>query len=409
MPLYSYKAATADGEVVTGTLDGASRDQVVERLQSLGKIPIRVEQSTTPARPATKRAGLRLRLRGARISGQQIANLTGELAILLHAGLPLDRALGILASLAEGEHLGRLLEDVRERVKGGASLTDAMQAQDGVFSRFYINLLRAGENGGALEAVLERLAESLEQSQEIRDSLQSALIYPAILVSVAVLSIFILLGYVVPQFKDLFDGVGQVLPLPTRITIAVGEALQSYGWIGLLLVAGGFWLLRHQLGQAHSRYRWHARFLRLPLAGMLITKIEVARFARTLGTLLQNGVPLLEALSIVKDTIDNRVIADGLERVSGSLKQGQSLAEPLAEAAHFPAFAVHMIRVGEESGRLEEILMQVAKIYDRETQLTIKRMLTLLEPVLILVLGVLIAAVIISILMAILSINQLAI
>ena len=402
MPAFQYKAATIDGEVVNGTLNGTSREQVIERLQSLGQTPIRVDESAQPGR---SRSPGRRRTR--RITDQHIANATRELGTLLRAGLPLDRALSILATLSEGERMKQLLEEVREQVKGGATLADAMQAQQGVFSRFYLNLLRAGEAGGALEVVLERLAEHMEQSLELRDTLLSALIYPAILVFVALASIFILLGYVVPQFTELFEGVGQVLPLPTRITIAAGEFLQHYGWVALVLAVGATWLMRYQLAQPRSRYKWHARFLKLPLAGSIITKIEVTRFARTLGTLLHNGVPLLKALSIVKDTVDNQVIADGLERVASSLKEGQSLAAPLAEVARFPSFAVHMIRVGEESGRLEEILQQVAQVYERETRTTIKRALALLEPVLILVLGVIIAAVIISILVAILGINQL--
>jgi len=404
MPVFQYKAATADGETVNGTLSGSSREQVIERIQALGQVPIRVNQSTQAAGVQGSR-----RLRSRRINDQDIANLTRELGTLLRAGLPLERALAIMSTLSEGERLKQMLENVREQIKGGATLADAMQAQEGVFNRFYINLLRAGESGGALGVVLERLAEHLEQSREIRETLTSALIYPAILIFVALISIFILLGYVVPQFSELFEGAGQVLPLPTRITIAVGAALQHYGWLGLLLIAGAVWLVRYQLSQPRSRYQWHARLLKFPLLGTITTRIEVARFARTLGTLLHNGVPLLKALAIVKDTVDNQVIATGLDRVAGSLKEGQSLAGPLAEMAHFPPFAVHMIRVGEETGRLEEILLQVAKIYDRETRVSIKRALALLEPVLILVLGVIIAAVIISILMAILGINQLVI
>jgi general secretion pathway protein F len=405
MPVYQYKAASIDGEVSNGTLSGASREQVVAQLQALGQIPIQVVESTQPGSKSRRRSPIRLRT--GRITEQHISNATRELATLLRAGLPLDRALSILASLSEGERMKQLLVEIREQVKGGATLADAMQAQEGVFSRFYLNLLRAGEAGGALEVVLERLAEHMEQSREVQDTLLSALIYPAILIFVAVISIFILLGYVVPQFTELFEGVGQVLPLPTRITIATGEFLQSFGWVIVLLAAGAAWRIRYQLSQPKGRYQWHARFLKLPLAGSIITKIEVTRFARTLGMLLHNGVPLLKALNIVKDTVDNRVIADGLERVASSLKEGQSLAAPLAEVAHFPAFAVHMIRVGEESGRLEDILQQVAQVYERETQTTIKRALALLEPVLILVLGMVIAGVIISILMAILGINEL--
>jgi len=403
MPGFQYKAVSADGEVVQGTLEGSDRKQVVEQLHALGQTPIRIDEAALPAGGGRKRRRGRKR----RLSEEQIANATRELSTLLRAGLPLDRALGVLISLAEGEPIAELLTNVRKEVNGGASLADAIESQGGAFNRFYINLLRAGEAGGALEAVLERLSEHMEQSKEVRDAMVSALIYPAILIVVAVTSIFILLGYVVPQFTELFEDVGQVLPLPTRITIAVGEALQSYGWVALLVVAAAGWIIRRQLEDPRGRRRWHARFLNLPLAGAIITRVEVARFARTLGTLLHNGVPVLKALSIVKDSIGNQVIADGIERVAGSLKEGQSLAEPLAEAALFPPFAIHMIRVGEESGRLEELLMQVASIYDRETQVTIKRTLSLLEPVLILVLGIVIAAVIISILMAILGINQL--
>jgi general secretion pathway protein F len=405
MPVFQYKAASIDGEIFNGTLSGTSREQVVAQLQALGQIPIQVNESTQPG--SKKRSRSLIRRGTGRITEQHISNATRELATLLRAGLPLDRALSILSSLSEGERMKQLLVEIREQVKGGATLADAMQAQEGVFSRFYLNLLRAGEAGGALEVVLERLAEHMEQSREVQDTLLSALIYPAILIFVAVISIFILLGYVVPQFTELFEGVGQVLPLPTRITIATGEFLQSFGWVLVLLAAAAAWRVRYQLSQPKGRYQWHARFLKLPLAGSIITKIEVTRFARTLGMLLHNGVPLLKALSIVKDTVDNRVIADGLERVASSLKEGQSLAEPLAEVAHFPAFAVHMIRVGEESGRLEDILQQVAQVYERETQTTIKRALALLEPILILVLGVVIAGVIISILMAILGINEL--
>jgi len=404
MGMFQYKAANAEGEVVQGTIEGSNREQVVARLHALGQTPIRIDESAVQTRPRSQR---KRRLRGRRITEDQIASMTRELCTLLRAGLPLTRALGILISLSEGDRIAQLLDNVQERVKEGASLADALEAQDGVFSRFYINLLRAGEAGGALEAALDRLAEHMDQSKEVRDALLSALIYPAILVVVALTSIFILLGYVVPQFAELFEGVGQVLPLPTRITIAVGEALQQYGWVALVLVAGAVWVLRHQLNDPRGRYQWHARFLKLPVAGTIITRIEVARFARTLGVLLHNGVPLLKAMSIVKDTVDNQVIADGVKRVAGSLKEGQSLSAPLAELARFPPFAVNMIRVGEESGSLEEMLLQVASIYDRETQTTIKRALTLLEPLLILVLGVIIAMVIVSILMAILSVNQL--
>ena len=404
MATFQYKAATTAGEIVDGVLTGSTREHVIAKLQSLGHVPIRVDESA-----AKKTSKINIRLRRERITDEQVGDVTRELSTLLAAGLPLDRALGILTSLADSETLKDMLEDVRDRVKEGSTLADAMEAQESVFSRFYLSLLRAGESGGALEVVLERLADHMESAKEMRSTLSSALMYPAILVVVAVLSIFILLGYVVPQFTQMFDGMGAALPLSTRITIAVGETLQAYGWVLVLLAAGGLWFVRQQLADPKSAYKWHAWLLRTPFLGVIVVKMEVARFAHTLSTLLHNGIPLLKALTIVKDTMGNRVLANGIEKVTGHLKEGQSLADPLAEVPHFPSFATHMIRVGEESGELEAILAKVAETFDRDTQVTIKRTMTLLEPMLILVLGVVIAAVIISILVAILSINELVI
>ena len=409
MQTFQYKAATTNGSIVDGTMSGSSREHVVTQLQSLGQIPIRVD--VTGGRDTDKRRsrfGLQA-LRKKKVADQQIADSTRDLATLLRAGVPLDRALGVMISLADGSPMASLLDDIRQRVKQGASLADAMEKQDKVFSRFYINLLRAGESSGTLELVLERLAEQMESSKEVRDELTSALIYPAILVFVAITSILILLTYVVPQFTEMFEGVGQVLPLSTRITIGVGEALQEYGWLLIVATVSTIWIIRRQLQSEDGAYKWHKRMLGLPIAGPIIVKMEVARFARTLSILLHNGIPLLKALSIVKETMTNKVLAAGIERAAGRLREGQSLAKPLAELTEFPPFAIHMIGVGEQTGNLQEILMQVADTFDRDTRTTIKRALTLLEPMLILVLGVIIAAVIISILVAILSVNDLVI
>jgi len=404
---FQYKAATSDGGVVDGLLLAESRDHVVRQLRALGQVPIRIDETSKTR--AVESSGRRMRLGRSRIRTQQVADATRELATLLRAGMPLDRALGTLVSLAGDDPLGEVLADVRNRVKQGATMADAVDAHNETFGRFYVNLLRAGESGGALEVVLERLAEHLDRNIEIGDALKSAMVYPAILIVVAVISIFVLLGYVVPQFTEMFEGVGQALPLSTRITIAVGEFLQSWGWLVAVTAVLALLLLRRQLEDPGKAYRWHERMLRMPLVGQVILKIEVARFARTLATLLRNGIPLLKGLGIVRDTMSNRVLAAGLDRVAGGLKEGQSLADPLAKSTKFPTFAVQMIKVGEESGNLPEILLQVAATYDRDTQITIKRSLALLEPLLILVLGAIIAAVIISILVAILGINELVI
>jgi general secretion pathway protein F len=404
MPSFQYRAVETDGSVVAGILVGDNREQIVARLQANGQIPIRVDQSIKQA----KAWSLKPR-QTKNVTQQQVADTTRDLSTLLRAGLPLNRALDILISLSSGSSIAGLLGNIQQRVKQGATLADAMEQEGDIFSRFYINLVRAGESSGALELVLERLAEQMESAKAVRDELSSALIYPAVLVVVAVSSILILLGYVIPQFTEMFEDVGQVLPLSTRITIGVGEMIQSYGWI---LLAGGalaVWMIRRQLKDDSTALTWHRRLLDLPLAGPIIIKMEVAHFARTLAILLHNGIPLLKALMIVKDTMRNLVLARGIESVAGGLREGQSLAQPLAELAYFPAFAIHMIGVGEQSGNLQEILTQVARTYDRDTQTAIRRALALLEPMLILVLGVVIAGAIISILVAILSVNDLVI
>jgi general secretion pathway protein F len=322
--------------------------------------------------------------------------------------LPLDRAFSILIGISDEESVKTLLSHVQERVRGGSSLADALEAQQGVFSRLYLNMVRAGEAGGSLEVVLVRLAEFMERSKALRDSVTSALIYPAILLSVAGLSVIILLTFVVPQFQQLFRDAGKALPLATQVVIAVGDGLRSYWWLGVLVITAVVLTIKNQLQRPPSRYRWDSLSLRTPLLGDLVAKVETARLARTLGTLLGNGVSLLTALAIVKDTLNNQVLAAALGGVAENLKAGKGLAEPLMETEVFPKLAVHMIRVGEETGQLQEMLLKVADTYDGEVQSTVKRLLALLEPALILGLGVIIAGIIMSILVAILGLNELA-
>jgi general secretion pathway protein F len=304
--------------------------------------------------------------------------------------------------------LKRLLTRIQDEVRGGASLADALESQSGVFSRLYINMIRAGEAGGSVEVVLSRLAEFIERSKVLRESVTSALIYPIILLTVAGLSVILLLTFVVPQFQQLFEDAGEALPVSTQIVIAAGNAVRGYWWVGVITIFFLIAIFKQQLSRPEFRQRWDGWMLKLPLVGDLVAKVEMARFSRTLGTLLRTGVSMLTALAIVKETLSNRVLSDAVGHVSENLKAGQSLADPLMEEGEFPQLAVHMIRVGEETGQLQEMLLKVADTYDGEVQATVKRMLALLEPALILVLGVIIAGIIMSILVAILSINDLA-
>ena len=400
MPKYQYKAVKLDGETVEGELDAPDESAVLGYLRAEGLIPLETRSA----------AGLRARLgrtRRHRLSQKEIGILTRELATLLEAGMTLDRSLQILVELTDAEHLGRVLTDLQERVRGGATFSSALDAQDGQFPRLYINMVRAGEASGALDQVLDRLADYLERVAELRQTVTSALVYPSILLVVAGLSVIMLLVFVVPQFTVLFEDMGAALPLPTRIVVAAGDLFRNYWWAMLVVIALIALGLERWLQDEQVRTRLDHRVLALPLFGDLVWKMETARLSHTLATLLKNGLPLLSALNLAKEVVSNRKISGLLDQASDELKHGRGLAGPLARLEALPDLALQMIRVGEESGALDAMLAKVASIYDRETRNSVQSMLTLLEPVLIIGLGIVVAGIIISILMAILGANDL--
>jgi general secretion pathway protein F len=333
--------------------------------------------------------------------------ITRELATLLRAGLPLDRALELLIGLAAAPPVVQLLQQIRDDVRGGKALSQALDARRDVFSRFYVNIVRAGEAGGALGVVLTRLADTMERNKELRENVKSALVYPCILIGVAVLSVMVLLVFVVPQFEQTFAQAGKALPLPTQIVIFLGTGLRQWWWAVVAVIVACVSLVRRRLANPAVRLRFDARMLRMPLVGDLMTKVDVARFARTLSTLLGNGVTLLSGLSIVRETIGNGVLAGALDGVIVRLREGKGFGRPLAETGVYPRLAVQMIMVGEESGRLEEMLVRVADVYDREVQMAVKRFLAILEPVLILSLAVFIGGIVFSILLGVMGMSEL--
>ncbi|HID46915.1 MAG TPA: type II secretion system F family protein [Chromatiaceae bacterium] len=402
MPLFSYKAVRANGEVEEGELEAADEATLVRQLQQDGLMPIR-----------TGRAGSGLKglfkSRKPKVDQEQVLHFTRELATLLEAGMTLDRALQILAELSDDEALVRMMENVREKVQGGDTLSSALEAQGKIFTPLYISMIKAGEAGGVLHNVLDRLADYLERSQELRESVRSALTYPTILLTVAGLSVIGLLVGVVPQFSQMFADMGKALPLPTQIVVNIGNVLTHYWWAILAAgFLGGAFASRH-FARPEVKSRWDKRLLQWPLLGDLIAKVETARFTRTLGILLHNGLPLLMALNLVKDVINNTVIAETIEEAADSLKRGKGLADPLIEKGVLPPLALQMIKVGEESGDLEPMLNKVADVFDREVRASVKRLLTLLEPALIVGLGLIVAGIIVSIMLAILGANDLAI
>jgi general secretion pathway protein F len=405
--LFFYQAVNTAGETEEGQREALDEANCVQQLQADGYIPIRVK-------PAKSQAFLGFNLNGrsgnGKLSNKSIVLLTGELAMLLESGLPLDRSLVVLMDLAnDNENLSKLIGRVLEKVKSGVSLADAFEQQTGVFSKFYLNMIRAGEAGGNLGEVLNRMTVYLESSQELKDTVSTALIYPTILLVMSLASLFIMLTFVVPQFSEMFASAGKALPISTQIVVGLADWLQHYWWIVIGGVVSIMTYFNIQLGNSETKKVWDGRWLKLPLVGEMILNKEVANVTRTLGTLLGNGVSILSAFIIVRETVDNLVVAAALHDTEEQIKQGKTLFDALEQKAIFPKMAMQMIKMGEETGHLEEMLLRVATIYDKQLRVSIARMLALLEPALIITLGIMIAGIIVSILLAILSVNDLAV
>ena len=408
MPFFQYKAVTPSGEVQEGVLEAASTNSAVARLQEMGFIPIRAEEAggAKAAIAASARAPL---FRRNKVTQEDIGVLTRELATLLKAGLPLDRSFEILISIASSPKVAELLARIRNDVRGGSALSKALDAQRDIFSRFYINMIRAGEAGGSLPTVLLRLAEYMERAKALRDNVTASLTYPAFLAVVSLMAVVVLLTLVVPRFKPIFAGAGKAVPLMTQAVLFAGDVMSKY-WIFMLFALGGLLIVaQRRLRDPEVRYRVDRWLVTGPVVGELFTRLEMARFSRTLGTLLANGVTLVAALAIVRETMGNAYLSEAVGGVARELKEGRGLGRPMMETGRFPMLAVHMIQVGEETGRLDDMLMQVAETYDHEVEIAIRKALALLQPVMIVAMAGVIGFIIIAILSAMMSVYDLPI
>jgi general secretion pathway protein F len=405
MALFRFEAVAASGELIRGEMEAASQAEVVERLQGLGHLPIRADSTAGSALARWLRRDL---FRRRATPARDLALLTQQLATLLQAGLGVDRALEIAATALDRAHDRERLGDVLERVRGGSTLADAIAAQPGMVPKFYVGMVRAGEAGASLDRTLRHLAGFLERSHAVREQIRSALIYPAIVLVAGSISVALLFGFVVPRFRPLFEQAGTALPFAAQLVLGVADFMEAWGWWLLLaLLALGFGAAAW-LADPARRAGWDRRMLRLPVLGALATKLEMSRLARTLGTLLQNGVPPLGALAIARETSRNAVFAAALDDVAERVKEGKGLAEPLAESGVVPPLAVHLVRVGEETARLEEMLLKIAEIYEEDSRRGIERLLALLVPGITVLLGLVVALVVGSILSAVLSAYELA-
>lgn len=416
MPEFSWKAADGAGALLQGSLPAANVASALKQLRDRGLTPLRVDEvpdgsAAATSAPVSGRAGLGLRrphVNKGPVKAADVLAITSELAIMLRAGLALDNALRVLIEMSHKPSVAALLQQVLDAVKGGTPLSRALAQHGALFGDFYVNMVRSGEASGQLAAVLTRLVEHMERLRALRESVVSAMIYPAILLGVALLSLVAMLGFVVPQFEKLFNDMGDALPMATRFVMALGKGFTSYGaviFVGVALVA---WLVARWLRTPSGRRWWQLRALRLPVLGALVWKYELTLFSRSLGTLLGNGVPMLAALGIATQTVGNVVLRDALVKVGPIVKDGGKLVQAMNSTQVFEPLAINLIRVGEETGRIGPMMLELANILNREVETGIKRALTLVEPVLILVLGVLIASIIISILLGILSVNDLA-
>jgi general secretion pathway protein F len=403
--VYQYRAADHSGKVVEGVMEAEAEKGVVSRLHEMGFIPLRIASQGAVA-PRVFRANLSWFSRRT-VSQKQLLHFTQELSALLGAGLPIDRSLSTLANLIEEIGFKKIVRSLLEGVRAGKTLSITMAEHPEVFPKLYVNMIRAGETSGLIETVLHHLVDYLERSLELKEDIKSALVYPLVVVFVAGFSLIVLFIFVIPRFTLLFKDVQQSPPWLTRWVIDFSYGLSRYGWIGALLCLFGVVAWAFYIRYPEGKLHWDQLRLRFWVVGDLLRKLEVARFSRTLGTLLKGGVPLLDALGTVQGVVGNRLVARAISQVQARVREGKGMVAPLSESGIFPPLAVHMIAVGEETGRLEGMLGSVADHFDLEVKRATKRLTSLLEPALIIGMGLVIGVVVFSMLMAILSIYDL--
>ncbi len=398
---YHFRAVSPDGKLRTGTLSGENDKAVARELRKQGLTPIYV--GVAPSK------GFQLKLpsfsRGKR---RDVLFFTQELSTLLNAGVPLDRALSITGELTERPNFRYIVLDVLRILKGGRTLADSLSAHPSYFSNLYVNIVRAGEASGALGPVFLRLAEFERTRDDLRSYIISAMIYPGLLMLVGLASILILMNFVVPRFAQIFQESRMRMPVPTQIMLETSEFVKAWGWLILGAIAAGIVALNTYIRSERGRLRWDSFRLKVPVLGDALRKAETARFARAMETLMTNSVPLVQSIAIAGAILNNRRIARSLDSVAQGVKRGEGLAGPIKRCGEFPMLAGHLLTVGEETGHLDHMFARMADIYENDTRAAIRRFTALFEPLIILVMGIVVGSLILSMLLAITSINEVA-
>ncbi|OGX22904.1 MAG: hypothetical protein A3J51_00785 [Omnitrophica WOR_2 bacterium RIFCSPHIGHO2_02_FULL_45_21] len=397
MAKFIYEAKSGPLEKVSGRIEAKSRSQAIALVEEKGLFPIQVKEVRENAGAA---AGLIRR----RISREELAVFTRQFSNLIESGLTITRALNVLMQQTAQPALKNIIMGIYERIKDGATLSDALSFYPKQFSQFYCAVVKAGELSGALEAVLNRLADFSEQEEKIRSDVLSALTYPALILSVGIITIYALLTFVVPKITAMFEEMGEVLPLPTQILINLSNIFKAYWWLALLLIAAS-WIFIKRNKSCQERLFWHRLILNLPLLGRIIEKTEIAHFARTLGLLFESGVAMLVGLEAVSETITNEVIKTEIKKITTDIKDGASLSSAIKKCSFFPLSAANIINVGEEAGTLEKSLKRIALSYEQELNRIIKALTSLLEPIMILLLGLVVTFIVVAMLLPIFQIN----
>ncbi|MEK6776542.1 MAG: type II secretion system inner membrane protein GspF [bacterium] len=403
MPVYEYKALDRKGKAITGIVDADSSQEARGKLREQEVYITELSESSS-VHVKDRSSSITL---FTRISPIEVSIVIRQLSTLLNAGIPLVEALSAIIDQMDNKGLEKMLSQVRESVREGRSFADSLSPHTRAFSTLMINMIRSGESSGSLEIVLLRLADFLEQQVMTKRKVQSALIYPAVIVSIAFLILLFLMTYVVPSVTKIFADMKQTLPLPTAVLIAISSFIRSYWWLFLLLLVAAFTGIKAYIKTQEGRIHFDRFKLKMPIFGSIYRKIAISRFSRTLGTLLENGVPLLSSLDIVKNVVGNKILEMTIEEARTHIGEGSTIHEPLRRSGVFPPILIHMIHVGEKSGTLEQMLNKVADITDNEIDTTINTLTSLLEPLMIVGLALVVGFIVISILLPIFEINQL--
>ncbi|MGO9894661.1 MAG: type II secretion system F family protein [Bryobacteraceae bacterium] len=404
MATFFFRAVASDGKIRSGSLAGANEKLVARELRKQGLTPVYV--GVQPNK------GLATEIKLPSFGGgkrRDVLFFTQELSTLLNSSVPLDRALAITSELTEKASFRAIVADVLRVLKGGRSLADSLATHPDYFSELYLNMVRAGEASGALAVIFERLAEFERTRDDLRNFIVSAMIYPALLAAVGAASVFILLDFVVPRFAVIFQEGHMAMPTPTRVMLAASDLVHAYGWIALSVAVALAVGWRLYTRTPAGRLWWDRARLKLPLLGDALLKAETSRFARAMATLVSNSVPLVQSLGIAAATLNNKTISNALDGVAQGVKRGEGLAVPLRRAGVFPPLAGHLLTVGEETGHLDTMFTRMADIYENDTRAAIKRFTAIFEPVVILVMGILVGSLILSMLLAETSINDVAV